>query len=184
MSSPAVNVISFEENADCDKLNSETFDLNNDSDIAFGTLDFSNNSFADVKINERDCTIPDCDCNIVEEALLQKNLERYNVDNTLRSLLNDTHTIHEWEMSISRPLEKCVTFTTYIAHKLSRQEIIYYTDVLNKCECCSRHTGCDDLPDLPKCANCIGQHEEPNACKCNCRHQLRKLSSALVIALY
>lgn len=139
--------------------------------------------FANAKFNDCDCEISYCDYNYYGEAQPQENQERYNAQNTLDTLLNDTYTIHEWELSNSCPLEKCVTSTKYLAHKLSRQKIIEYMQVFNKCECCSRHTERNDLPDLPKRAIHIKQHEDPSACHCNCRHNIRNINRALAIIL-
>ena len=58
MSSAAVNVISFEENADYDKLNGETFDPNNDFDITFGSFDFSNKSLICTEVNDGNFNLP------------------------------------------------------------------------------------------------------------------------------
>lgn len=137
----------------------------------------------DPKFNECDCDIPYCDCNCDGADLSQENQELYNVQSTLQTLYDEMWSIYEWEIHIEQSHDH-ITFSKYLAFKLSRQEIIAYMQVLNKCVCCSRHTQLNYLPDLPKSACGVGQHEEPYACKCNCRHQLRKLADALVIVLY
>jgi len=146
---------------------------------------------ADAKYNDCDCEIPYCDCEFQysdyyrdEEALTQENQEcRTTASYALQKLVDEVLTIRKWEMSISPPLEKCVTLTKYLAFKLSRQKIIDYMGVYSKCECCSRHTGRNNLPNLPKIRVNYEEPEEPNACHCNCRHNIRHFNRALAIIL-
>jgi len=59
------------------------------------------------------------------------------------------------------------SYPKYIAHKLSTQEFLTYINDLDDCSCCSRHTGCDDFPNLHK-----------HVCLCSCRHYRRQLTDA------
>jgi hypothetical protein len=109
---------------------------------------------------------------------------REDTEHHLDKLASDMWNIVEWEQSIGRTQEDCVTFPKYLALKLTQQEIIHYMSVFNNCNCCSRHTKLDNLPDLPKITYKIDESDEPDACHCTCRHQLRMLAEALIIALY
>jgi len=62
MSSVVANIVSFEENADYDKLNSKTFDSENDTQIAFGSFDFSNKSSTCKEVNNGQGTLPEYRC--------------------------------------------------------------------------------------------------------------------------
>ena len=136
--------------------------------------------FSDPKFNGCDCEIPYCDCCYTRVAPQQEKLDWNKVQHTLATLCDEMRSIDEWENHTQKSHDR-ITFPKYVAFKLSRQEIIDYIGVLNKCECCTRHTRRDDSPDLPKCAIYIGQYEKPNACYCSCRHNIRRLNKALVI---
>ena len=107
-------------------------------------------------------------------------VDRDSVERHLNTLLNDMYVIGNWEQH-NKQTDNLITFPKYLASKLTNQEIIAYMGVFNECACCSRHTGRDDLPDLPKRAKGVGQHEEPNACYCNCRNNFRHLLQALIV---
>jgi len=142
-------------------------------------------------INMCDCKRnPECECICEkdEDILPHAYVQQYNVDRTmveshLNTLRRETYTIMEWENSIARSAEEIVTFPKYLALKLTRQIIIKYMAAYGDCTCCSRHTTRVDLPDLPKYAPGDDQHDEPTACYCSCRHNIRRLNEALVIVL-
>ena len=107
---------------------------------------------------------------------------RKHVCEHLDKLLDEMCVISEWETYCGRTHDP-VTFPTFLVSKLSRQEIFSYMTVFANCECCNRHTGRDDLPNLPKPAGGVGQYSHPDACDCRCRHTLRKLTSAFAMSL-
>jgi hypothetical protein len=151
-----------------------------------------------------ECNIPYCNCNAYQHASASATCHcdgcaepesnhdvagplhncgrRDRVQDHLTTLLNEMWLIREWEEH-NKQTVNLITYSKYIALKLTQQEIIAYMQVFNECACCSRHTGCNYLPDLPKRAEGVGQHEEPTACYCNCRHELRHLFEALAIVL-
>jgi hypothetical protein len=107
---------------------------------------------------------------------------RKDVCEHLDKLLDEMWVIVEWENHRGHT-DDPVTFPTFLVSKLSRQEIFSYMAVFANCHCCSRHTGRDDLPDLPKPSGGVGQYSPTNACICRCRHTLRKLTSAFTMSL-
>lgn len=107
---------------------------------------------------------------------------RKHVCEHLDKLVDEMWVIVEWDNYCGRT-DDTITFPKFLISKLSRQEIFSYMAVFANCDCCSRHTGRDDLPDLPKLSGGIGQYSHPNACECRCRHTLRKLTSAFAMSL-
>ena len=80
-------------------------------------------------------------------------------------------------------------FSEFIAFKHTRQEIHNFMTPYINCQCCSRHTGDSSLPDLPQVSKGFfpdaheHDYQEPNACTCNCRHQLRILTKSIDILI-
>jgi hypothetical protein len=70
-----------------------------------------------------------------------------------------------------------LNFSQFILKNLNNNNINLYISILNKCNCCKRHTGCDDHLDLKKPVDYL--NVKVYECDCNCRHYKRNLQLSL-----
>ena len=98
--------------------------------------------------------------------------------------------------------ERVPLLTRFVAYKHSRQDLALFITLFIDCDCCSRHTGNDELSDrscVYGCKLCDGvsfQSEQDDAeqdhshfpsatgpCGCDCRHNLRTFTDSLQFLL-
>ena len=105
------------------------------------------------------------------------------IRNHLQKLSDEMSVIREWESRDGLLPDRYITYSDYLAFKLTRSQIIDYMLVFKDCLCCKRHSNDVSAPSLPKTNGGIGEYCHEDACECNCRYILRKLNTALTISL-